>query len=370
MLARWIGCLSRLRTAMEQAGRPALLTFRLEHLRYVSPYRPPASSSITHRVAALVTQDALVVFIPQIDVAGLTEVAAGQFEVSGLPINPAAWPATLQPVLDRLVPKGATIAVDAAPASVMPHLTGDFVFDSGPWETARRIKTVEEVDSIRRGLEMTTAAIQAALDTAKPGVSELEVAAAAEHAARIAGAEGFAFLTICTTNGDTVRRRYASNHRFVPGDFVFTDVGILNEGYCAEYSRATIIGDRVTEDQRGIFQTAYAANRAMMAAIAPGVMASTLDQAARDVILSSPYAPYIHRHVTGSGIGVLLQEAPIISDPFDGGIDTPIEAGMVLNIEPGVYHLEIGGLRAEDLVLVTETGYELLTPYPYDERLL
>lgn len=369
-MERWIGCLARLREAMAQRGQEALLTFRLEHLRYVSPYQPPASSSITHRVAAIVTQDALVVFIPQIDVKGLAEVAAGRFEVSGLPINPDAWPGTLQPVLDRLVPRGTTVAVDLAPAAVVTRLSGEFVFDSRAWEEARRIKTPEEIASIRAGLAMVTAGIQAALETAKPGASELEVAAAAEHAVRVAGAEGFAFLTLCGANGDIVRRRYATGYRFKPGDFVFTDVSALNDGYCTEFSRATVVGDTVTEAQRAIHQTAYAANRAMMAAIKPGVMASELDRAARAVILDSPYASYIHRHVTGSGIGVLLQERPIISDPFDGGVDEPIEAGMVLNIEPGVYHPEIGGLRSEDLVLVTDTGYELLTPYPYDERLI
>ncbi len=369
-MERWIGCLARLRESMSTAGHEVLLTFRLEHLRYVSPYRPPASSSITHRVAAIVTQEALVIFVPQIDVMGLSEVAAGRFEATGLPINPDAWPDTLRPVLDRLVPRGATVAVDLAPAAVMARLKGDFVYDSRDWEEARRIKTPDEIASIRAGLAMVTAGIQAALETTTAGCSELEVAAAAEYAVRVAGAEGFAFLTLCSTNGDIVRRRYATGYRFNPGDFVFTDIGAVNDGYCAEYSRATIVGDAVTTAQVGIHQTAYAANRAVMAAIKPGVMASELDRAAREVILASVYAPYIHRHVTGSGIGVMLQERPIISDPFDGGVDEPIEAGMVLNIEPGIYHPEIGGLRAEDIVLVTETGYELLTPYPYDTRLI
>lgn len=369
-MERWSGCLGRLREAMIATGQDALLTFRLEHLRYVSPYQPPASSSIIHRVAAIVTQDAMVIFIPQIDIAGLKEVAADRFEVGGLPINQAAWASTLQPFLDRLVPSGTHVAVDLAPAHVMQELKGEFIYDSRAWEEARRIKTPAEIASMRAGLAMVTSGIEAGLATAKAGASELEVAAAAEYAVRVAGAEGFAFLTLCSTNGDIVRRRYATNYRFKSGDFVFIDIGALHDGYCTEFSRSTIIGDTVTDEQRAIYQTAYTANRTMMAAIKPGVMASELDRAARDVILSSPYASYIHRHVTGSGVGVLLQERPIISDPFDGGIDESIEVGMVLNIEPGVYHPEIGGLRAEDLVLVTDTGYELLTPYPYDARLI
>jgi Xaa-Pro aminopeptidase len=360
----------RLRQALAASDYGALLTFRLEHLRYISPYRPPFSSSINLRTAAIVTPSVTKIFVPQIDLMGVREVAAGRFDVAALPINQAAWAGILQSELDELVPAGETIAVDLGPAHVMAGIRREVAYDSTPWEEARRIKTPGEVESLRTGLGMVARGMDAALATAKPGATELEVAAAAEHAVRLAGAEGLAFFTICSSNGDIVRRRFATDRVLEPGDFVFTDIGVVHDGYCAEFSRSVVIGDDVTPEQREIHRTAYTANRAMMEAIRPGAMASDLDRAARQVILASPYADFIHRHVTGSGIGVLLQERPIISDPFDGGDDEPIEVGMVLNVEPGVYHPEIGGLRAEDIVLVTETGCELLTPYPYDPRLI
>ena len=369
-MERWVACSERLRQSLAASGYGALLTFRLEHLRYVAPYQPPVSASVAHRVAAIVTPEVTKIFVPQIDLLGLREVAAGRFEVAALPINQATWAGVLQAELDALVPAGATIAADLAPAHVMTGIARDVVYDGAPWEEARRIKTPGEIASIRAGLAMVAKGMDAALATAKAGATELEVAAAAEHAVRLAGAEGLAFFTLCSSNGDIVRRRFATERALAPGDDVFIDVGAVHDGYCAEFSRSVVIGDRVTPEQRAIHQTAYRANRTMMAAIRPGVMASELDRAARDVILGSPYASLIHRHVTGSGIGVLLQERPIISDPFDGGVDEPIAAGMVLNVEPGVYHPEVGGLRAEDIVLVTETGYELLTPYPYDPRLI
>jgi len=369
-MERWVECSRRLRQSLAASGYGGLLTCRLEHLRYVSPYQPPFSSSINLRVAAIVTPDVTRIFVPQIDLMGLQEVAAGRFEAAALPINQAAWPEILQAALDELVPAQETIAVDLVPAHVMTEIARDVVFDSTPWEEARLIKTPGEVASIRAGLGMVAAGMEAALATAKPGATELQVAAAAEHAVRLAGAEGLAFFTLCSTNGDIVRRRFATDRVLAPGDDVFVDIGAVHDGYSAEFSRSVIIGDAVTPEQRGIHQTAYRANRAMMAAIRPGAMASDLDRAAREVILASPYAALIHRHVTGSGIGLLLQERPIVSDPFDGGVDELIAAGMVLNVEPGVYHLEIGGLRAEDIVLVTETGCELLTPYPYDPRLI
>jgi len=369
-MERWVACTRRLREALAASGYGAVLTFRLEHLRYVSPYQPPFSSSVNLRVAAIVTPEVTKIFVPQIDLLGIHEVAAGRFETAALPINQAAWADILQGDLDALVPAGEAIAVDLAPAHVMAGISRDVVYDSSPWEEARLIKTSGEVATMRRGLAMVAEGMDAALAAAAAGTTELEVAAAAEHAVRLAGAEGFAFFTICATNGDIVRRRLATDRVLVKGDVVFIDIGAVHDGYAAEFSRSVVVGDEATPEQRAIHQTAYRANRAMMAAIRPGVMASELDRAAREVILASPYAHHIHRHVTGSGIGVLLQERPIISDPFDGGADEPIAAGMVLNVEPGVYHPEIGGLRAEDIVLVTEAGCELLTPYPYDPRLI
>lgn len=369
-MERWVECLAKTRRELAAADYGACLTFRLEHLRYLSPYRPPFSLSVSHRVAALVTANELVLFVPQIDAAGLRETAHDRFTVEPLPINQEAWSEPLGRALARL-PTGSRIAVDAAPATVMRALPGrEFVFDGTPLEEARRLKTAAEVDTIRRGLTMVSLAIAAAWEAIAPGLTELQLAAIAEHAAREAGAEGFAFFAIVASNGDIAKRRYATDHRFRDGDFVFLDLGVVNEGYCAEFSRATVVGADVSEAQRHVHRTAYQANRAMLERLRPGVSGSDLDAAARAVIRATDLAPYEHRHVTGSGIGVMLQERPIIGDAFDAGRDEPLAPGMVLNIEPGVYHPTIGGLRAEDIVLVTDDGYEPLTPFPYDERLL
>lgn len=369
-MERWNECRIQLVQAMEGTGYDALLTFRLEHLRYISPYKPPFSSSVTHRVAAIVTPETTKVFIPQIDVQGLDELSTGQFGVAALPINQDKWAEILQAELAQLTHDGAKIAVDLGLAHVLAGLEGNFVYDSTPWEEARRFKTKGEITAIRQGLNMVSIGMDAALEVAVAGATELDVAAAAEHAARISGAEGFAFLTICATNGDIVRRRYATDRALETGDFVFIDIGVVHDGYCAEFSRSLVVGGSATPEQQGIHQAAYKASRAMLALLRPGVTTGELDRAARDVILSSEYAAHIHRHVTGSGIGVQLQERPIISDPFDSGVEEVIEAGMVLNVEPGVYHHEVGGARIEDIVLVTESGYELLTPYPYDPGLV
>ncbi|MCC6312682.1 MAG: aminopeptidase P family protein [Thermomicrobiales bacterium] len=368
-MERWEGCLAKTREALAAHGYDAALTFRIEHVRYVCPYQPPYSMAASHRTAALITQDQLLILVPQIDRIGLTKLAAGRFSVDQLPINQDAWGPPLQVALDTLAPNGR-IAVDGAPARLMPLIQGDFTHDSRPFEDARRIKTREEVAIMRRGLDIVGVGIAAAWDILRPGATELELAATAEYAARCAGAEALSFSTIVGTNGEILRRRFATEQPVCEGDFVFLDLGIVYQGYVAEFSRSTVVGDTVTPEQRAIHRTAYQANRAMMAAIRPGVLGSELDRTARTVILDSPLAPYCYRHVTGSGIGLMLQERPIVSDPFDGGVDEVIEAGMVLNVEPGVYHPEIGGLRAEDIVLVTDDGYELLTRLPYDERLI
>jgi Xaa-Pro dipeptidase len=130
------------------------------------------------------------------------------------------------------------------------------------------------------------------------------------------------------------------------------------EGYRAECERTYAIGG-LTEKQREIFQVAIEAQWAGITAVRPGIPCSAIDNASREVIREAGYAEYfIHR--TGHGLGLGVHEAPYLR--WDN--DALLEPGMVFSIEPGVYVPGLGGARHSDTVLVTETGYGLLTEYP------
>ena len=96
-----------------------------------------------------------------------------------------------------------------------------------------------------------------------------------------------------------------------------------------------------------------------MAAIRPGVLASQVDKAARDVIGKAGLGSYFIHH-TGHGLGLRYHEPEPFLHP---GVDAPLEAGMVSSVEPGIYIQGWGGMRCEDNILVTETGVEILSEY-------
>ena len=133
------------------------------------------------------------------------------------------------------------------------------------------------------------------------------------------------------------------------------DLGAIYEGYCSDLTRTFGLGD-LTRAQEKIFKVALKAQQAAIAAIKPGMIAAKIDAVAREIIQREGYGEYFP-HLTGHGVGLSIHELPII----DKGVETPLTSGMVTTIEPGIYLAGVGAARIEDMVLVTDTGYELLT---------
>ncbi len=146
------------------------------------------------------------------------------------------------------------------------------------------------------------------------------------------------------------------------GMSVIVDMGCKFEGYCSDMTRTYFIGKNTMED---VYDTVLRANLAGIAAVKPGVRFCDIDRACRQVIEEAGYGSYfIHR--TGHGIGLSVHE------PFDvSAVDEiVVEEGMCFSIEPGIYLPGVGGVRIEDLVLVTKDGCEVLNHDPKDQPVL
>ena len=150
----------------------------------------------------------------------------------------------------------------------------------------------------------------------------------------------------------------AHNIRFEPGDVLVTETGAPVWGYQAELERAMVVGPP-TDHMRFLFDHMLASQRAAFAAIRPGATCADVDAAVFTYFDEHDLRRYWRQH-TGHGTGLRNHEAPFL----DIGDATPLEPGMVFTIEPGLYDDEVGGFRHSDTVVVTETGYELLTDYP------
>ena len=137
-------------------------------------------------------------------------------------------------------------------------------------------------------------------------------------------------------------------------DTVVIDIGGRLNGYCSDMTRSFVVGE-ASEKYKEVYEIVKQANLKAIEKVKPGVRLSDVDQAARDVIEAAGYGEYF-THRTGHGIGINVHEFPDVS----GTSDSVCEVGMVFSIEPGVYLLGEFGIRIEDLVMVTETGCEIL----------
>jgi Xaa-Pro dipeptidase len=152
----------------------------------------------------------------------------------------------------------------------------------------------------------------------------------------------------------------AHNIRFEPGDVLVTETGAPVWGYQAELERAMVVGPP-TERMRFLFDHMLAAQQTAFDAIRPGATCADVDASVLRYFDAHDLRDYWRQH-TGHGTGLRNHEAPFL----DVGDPTPLEPGMVFTIEPGLYADDVGGFRHSDTIVVTGTGYELLTDYPRD----
>ncbi len=224
-------------------------------------------------------------------------------------------------------------------------------------ENLRTIKTPEEIGRIRKAVQTNSQAFEATLKKIRPGVTESALAAELEYQMRRRGAEKPAFETIVAF-GPRAALPHAqpTNQKLNPADQVLIDMGATQDGYTSDMTRTLYIG-KPTPKLRKMYEAVLKAQLAGIDAVREGVTADRVDRATRSVLRSEGLDKYFV-HSTGHGLGLEIHEAPRL-----GRKDrTPLQAGMVITIEPGVYIENIGGVRIEDTVLVTKNGCEVLTP--------
>jgi Xaa-Pro aminopeptidase len=223
-------------------------------------------------------------------------------------------------------------------------------------ERARMVKDAGEIRLIRKAVALGASLFPIACAAIRPGVSELEVAAAVEYEARSKGAEGMSFSTIIAAGArSAVIHGRASAARIPRRGFVVCDFGVILAGYCSDRTRTVHVG-RPSKEARAFYAAVLEAQQAAIAAVRPGVTAAEVDEAARSVLRKTRLAQYF-THSTGHGLGLEIHEAPRLA----AGQAQRLEPGMVVTIEPGAYVPGKQGVRIEDVVVVTEWGCEVLT---------
>jgi Xaa-Pro aminopeptidase len=228
-------------------------------------------------------------------------------------------------------------------------------------ERARMVKDEEELGLIRAAVQAGAKLFDRALEVLRPGVKETEVAAAMEYAARLAGAEEMSFPTIIASGArSALPHGRATQQAIAAGGFVVCDFGVILAGYCSDQTRTVWVGP-ASKEARSAYEAVREAQEAAIAAVRPGVSAGEVDAAARKVLHKAGLGRHF-THSTGHGVGLEIHESPrIAAEQKD-----LLKPGMVITIEPGVYFPGKWGVRIEDMVAVTESGCEVLTPTSKD----
>jgi Xaa-Pro aminopeptidase len=221
----------------------------------------------------------------------------------------------------------------------------------------RQVKSPTEIAFLERAIDVTLKGEHAAALAIAPGVMEYEVEAALEYEFRRNGAERPGFPSIVGSGPySTILHYDKSERRMQAGDVVVVDIGAEYGGYSADVTRTFPVSGKFTPRQREIYQIVLDAQKAAMAKVKPGARISDLHQAAMGYIRSKGYDSYFI-HGTSHHIGLEVHDVGETSRPF--------EPNMVVTVEPGIYIPEEQlGVRIEDDVLVTPTGYRVLSNFP------
>ncbi len=222
-------------------------------------------------------------------------------------------------------------------------------------ENLRAVKDSMEIAAIKRSIGVTKDVLKKVVGKIRPGISELAISDAIECEFIVRGARiAFETITACGRNCSKPHA-HATKDKIASNDVVMLDMGCRLGLYNSDITRMIFVG-RVMDKIKEIYGIVRAAQSTAIERIRPGVKISEIDLAGRGYITRKGYGKFFG-HSLGHGIGMDVHEEPSISKRNDN----ILKSGMVFTVEPAIYLPKLGGVRIEDMVLVTDKGCEILT---------
>ena len=348
-----------LRRRITKAGLSSLLVTHLSDIRYLSGFTgSSAALAVTRRSARLFTDG-------RYKTQAAAEVQGAQVAiVTGPPAIAAVQWLAAQPGAESagFDPSHTTVAeLTRFRAELPSKLRRTFLAAlAAPLvEPLRLIKDEDELNLMSQAALIGCELFEHILTMMRPGVREVEIAAELEYQARLRGAEGMSFETIVASG-----ERSAMPHGKT-SDLAGTAQGVRDprlrynpEGLLLRHDPYCL--PRQAKGRRtSRLQSSAGSAGGAVAAVAAGVSCGEVDEAARSILRKAGMADAFS-HSTGHGVGLEIHESPRVG----AGQKTRLQAGMVVTIEPGVYWPGKFGIRIEDMVAVTQSGGQVLTPAP------
>ncbi|MCG2795678.1 MAG: aminopeptidase P family protein, partial [Actinomycetia bacterium] len=226
----------------------------------------------------------------------------------------------------------------------------------GVVEGLRSRKSQGEVRLIREALHCAARAFGEVFPLVEPGITERELAAQLDYRMMLAGADGPAFDTVVASGpNSSLPHAGITDRALAAGDLVVIDFGARKSGYCSDTTRTLVLG-QPDEVGRRVLMAVSGALEAALAALRPGVRARDVDLAAREHLEQCGFGGSF-LHGLGHGVGLEVHEKPSLSRKSSD----VLEPGMVFTVEPGVYIEGKCGARIEEMVIMTESGFEIMS---------
>lgn len=238
---------------------------------------------------------------------------------------------------------GAETGVDVAPGG-------------GAVEAQRRNKDADEVVALEAAAGAGDAAFSALNGLAEPSLSEAELGWRLIDVMRRAGGEAAAWEPIVAAGAGASIPHYRSGRQPIGTGLLLLDYGCTVDGYHSDMSRTVWLSGSPDEEMGRVYRAVGEAQEAGIAAVAPGVACEAVDESVRQVLRGHGYEEQF-LHSTGHGVGLEIHEKPWVRR----GNEDELQEGDVITIEPGVYLPGVGGVRIEDMVLVSDGGGRVLT---------
>ncbi|NGP45046.1 aminopeptidase P family protein [Bacillaceae bacterium SIJ1] len=217
-------------------------------------------------------------------------------------------------------------------------------------------KSQDEIDIMKEAAHLADVGISLGKGALQEGITEAEVKQIIEQGLAQRGVREMSFTTTVLFGEHSAQPHGVSGERTLrAGDIVLFDLGVVHKGYTSDITRSFFFR-KASEQQRAMYDAVLEANEEAIAAISVGKPMLTAEKAARASLYERGFNDYF-THRIGHGLGIDVHEYPSLHAENE----LPFTAGMTFTIEPGVYIPEIGGIRIEDEVYLTEDGVELLT---------
>lgn len=223
----------------------------------------------------------------------------------------------------------------------------------------RIIKTDEEIKLLKKSADIIVNVMNQTRKWLKPGVTEIQTAKYIEKLILNSPASGVSFSPIVCFGKNSANPHHTPGKSILKNNqLVLIDIGCIYQGYCSDITRTFFIGNKTpNKDLLAMYQLVYAANQLGIRSIHAGITGNQIDKICRDYIAKDKKWGKLFTHALGHGVGINIHELPNCAPNYE----QTIPANAVITIEPGVYDINLAGVRIEDIVVVTNKGCINLT---------